>query len=167
MFLRRSSPQIRPAVRLNRRIFQKYFNEQKIQGTRLILAHFLKMISQLLVERKYFFFFSFLSQLNYSFSLPFFQTFFLSDKLVRLWHRSSTANKFAEISVSPLDFHQYAVNQVDFSLCGTMLASCSVDGTTVIWNLTVYNQLQIMTRKLLHRVFVDFYGVLNISKKYI
>ncbi|XP_065199529.1 WD repeat, SAM and U-box domain-containing protein 1-like [Planococcus citri] len=65
-----------------------------------------------------------------------------TDKLVRLWHRSSNSNnKFVEFAVSPLNFHQYAVNQVDFSLCGTLLASCSVDGTTVLWNITEYSQI--------------------------
>ncbi|KAK7580358.1 hypothetical protein V9T40_000987 [Parthenolecanium corni] len=62
-----------------------------------------------------------------------------TDKLVRLWHQSG--NNFSELSVSPLDAHQYAVNQLDFSLCGCYLASCSVDGTTVVWSLTDYNQI--------------------------
>jgi WD40 repeat protein len=45
--------------------------------------------------------------------------------------------KIQEKSFSPLDTHTYSVNYVEFSPCGSMLASCSLDGTTLIWNTEV------------------------------
>lgn len=45
--------------------------------------------------------------------------------------------KFQEKSYSPLDGHKYSINHVEFSPCGRMLASCSLDGTVVIWNTEV------------------------------
>jgi len=45
--------------------------------------------------------------------------------------------KIQEKSFSPLDAHTYSVNYVEFSPCGSMLASCSLDGTTLIWNTEV------------------------------
>nr|KAF7433992.1 hypothetical protein H0235_002183 [Vespula pensylvanica] len=61
------------------------------------------------------------------------------DKLVRIWAIEKTEEdeediKFQEKSYSPLDGHKYSVNHVEFSPCGTMLASCSLDGTTIVWN---------------------------------
>lgn len=47
------------------------------------------------------------------------------------------AIKIQEKSFSPLDAHTYSVNYVEFSPCGTMLASCSLDGTTLVWNTEV------------------------------
>lgn len=46
--------------------------------------------------------------------------------------------KFIEKNFSPIEGHKYSVNYVEFSPCGTMLASCSLDGTTMIWNTEVY-----------------------------
>lgn len=64
-----------------------------------------------------------------------------TDKLLRLWHRtSSTDNKFVELSLSPMQAHTYSINQVEFSACGNFLASCSLDGTTIIWDMTTYKQ---------------------------
>lgn len=45
--------------------------------------------------------------------------------------------KFNEESFSPFDGHSYSVNYVEFSPCGSMLASCSLDGTTIIWDAEV------------------------------
>lgn len=45
--------------------------------------------------------------------------------------------KIQEKHFSPLDAHTYSVNYVEFSPCGTMLASCSLDGTTLVWNAEV------------------------------
>lgn len=45
---------------------------------------------------------------------------------------------FQEMNYNPLDGHKYSVNYVEFSPCGTKLASCSMDGTTVIWDVEVY-----------------------------
>ncbi|KZC07174.1 WD repeat, SAM and U-box domain-containing protein 1 [Dufourea novaeangliae] len=64
------------------------------------------------------------------------------DKLVRVWNVETdedgdsvnVAMKFQEKPYSPMDGHKYSVNHVEFSPCGTMLASCSLDGTAIIWN---------------------------------
>lgn len=45
--------------------------------------------------------------------------------------------KIQEKPYSPLDGHKYSVNHVEFSPCGTMLASCSLDGTAVVWDTEV------------------------------
>ncbi|XP_057328028.1 WD repeat, SAM and U-box domain-containing protein 1-like isoform X2 [Microplitis mediator] len=70
------------------------------------------------------------------------------DKLVRLWSGEREEEiidtedgeqithvelKFVDKSFSPIDGHKYSVNYVEFSPCGSMLASCSLDGTTMIW----------------------------------
>lgn len=67
------------------------------------------------------------------------------DKLIRIWTIESEEEetdseitmKFQEKSYSPLDGHKYSINHVEFSPCGRMLASCSLDGTVVIWNTEV------------------------------
>ncbi|CAL7950830.1 unnamed protein product [Xylocopa violacea] len=63
------------------------------------------------------------------------------DKLIRVWGieiedeaDSEITMKFQEKSYSPLDGHKYSINHVEFSPCGHMLASCSLDGTVIIWN---------------------------------
>ena len=74
------------------------------------------------------------------------QLFFIySDKLVRIWSVETEEEdggeviKIQEKSFSPLDAHTYSVNYVEFSPCGSMLASCSLDGTTLVWNTEVTN----------------------------
>ncbi|XP_023372589.1 WD repeat, SAM and U-box domain-containing protein 1 isoform X2 [Otolemur garnettii] len=52
------------------------------------------------------------------------------DKTVRLYSLSD----FTELPHSPLKFHTYAVHYCCFSPSGHILASCSTDGTTVLWN---------------------------------
>lgn len=42
-----------------------------------------------------------------------------------------------EKSFSPLKGHKYTILHVEFSPCGTMLASSSLDGTTIIWDTEV------------------------------
>ncbi|TGZ53321.1 WD repeat, SAM and U-box domain-containing protein 1 [Temnothorax longispinosus] len=62
------------------------------------------------------------------------------DKLVRIWSVETEEEdgeeviKIQEKPFSPLDAHTYSVNYVEFSPCGSMLASCSLDGTTLVWN---------------------------------
>ncbi|XP_076285183.1 WD repeat, SAM and U-box domain-containing protein 1 isoform X2 [Lasioglossum baleicum] len=65
------------------------------------------------------------------------------DKLVRVWSIETDEEvedcgdpviKCREKPYSPLDTHKYSINHVEFSPCGTMLASCSLDGTAIIWN---------------------------------
>ncbi|KYM78707.1 WD repeat, SAM and U-box domain-containing protein 1 [Atta colombica] len=68
------------------------------------------------------------------------------DKLVRIWsveteeENEEEVIKIQEKSFSPLDAHTYSVNYVEFSPCGSMLASCSLDGTTLIWNTETGDQ---------------------------
>ncbi|KAG8510451.1 WD repeat, SAM and U-box domain-containing protein 1, partial [Galemys pyrenaicus] len=52
------------------------------------------------------------------------------DKTVRLYSLSD----FTELPHSPLKFHTYTVHWCCFSPSGHILASCSTDGTTVLWN---------------------------------
>ncbi|XP_069472475.1 WD repeat, SAM and U-box domain-containing protein 1 isoform X2 [Ambystoma mexicanum] len=52
------------------------------------------------------------------------------DKTIRLYELSD----FVELSYSPLRGHTYAVHCCDFSPLGNILASCSTDGTTILWN---------------------------------
>ncbi|XP_072607731.1 WD repeat, SAM and U-box domain-containing protein 1 isoform X3 [Vulpes vulpes] len=52
------------------------------------------------------------------------------DKTIRLYSLSD----FTELPHSPLKFHTYAVHCCCFSPSGHVLASCSTDGTTVLWN---------------------------------
>ncbi|XP_068936957.1 WD repeat, SAM and U-box domain-containing protein 1 isoform X3 [Petaurus breviceps papuanus] len=64
------------------------------------------------------------------------------DKTLRLY----SLNDFNELPYSPLKCHTYAVHCCCFSPSGHVLASCSTDGTTVLWNtqnghiLAVLNQ---------------------------
>lgn len=57
------------------------------------------------------------------------------DNLIYVWSRTEEG-RFEELDVSPLEGHQYAVHQVEFSPSGTLLASCSLDGTAVLWDVT-------------------------------
>ncbi|KAG7206559.1 hypothetical protein KM043_000247 [Ampulex compressa] len=76
------------------------------------------------------------------------------DKLVRIWdigpieedkdeeaqeqreEEARGAPAFLARALSgPLEGHAYSVNHVEFSPCGRMLASCSLDGTAVLWNV--------------------------------
>ncbi|KAJ8686204.1 hypothetical protein QAD02_021998 [Eretmocerus hayati] len=67
------------------------------------------------------------------------------DKLVRVWsvkydEEGESTSIFQEMSYNPLDGHKYSVNYVEFSPCGTKLASCSMDGTAIIWDIETGNQ---------------------------
>ncbi|GJQ86807.1 hypothetical protein Trydic_g5595 [Trypoxylus dichotomus] len=58
-----------------------------------------------------------------------------SDKLVRLFKVDPNREEILEeIESSPLDGHSYSVNHVEFSKDGSLLASSSLDGWTLIWN---------------------------------
>ncbi|XP_029461414.1 WD repeat, SAM and U-box domain-containing protein 1 isoform X3 [Rhinatrema bivittatum] len=52
------------------------------------------------------------------------------DKMVRIYSLSD----FTELPYSPLKGHTYAVHCCCFSSSGEILASCSTDGTTILWN---------------------------------
>ncbi|CAH0551749.1 unnamed protein product [Brassicogethes aeneus] len=56
------------------------------------------------------------------------------DKLVKLFNVVEENNNIEEVSWSPLEGHTYAINHVEFSKDGNMLASCSLDGCTTLWN---------------------------------
>lgn len=65
-----------------------------------------------------------------------------SDKLVRIWELKGEETSeldwnFIEKGFSPIDGHKYSINHVEFSPCGSMLATCSLDGTTMIWDTEV------------------------------
>lgn len=59
------------------------------------------------------------------------------DKLVRLFKIAEENNNSEELPISPFEGHTYAINHVEFSRDGDMLASCSLDGSTIIWDPTV------------------------------
>ncbi|XP_063115724.1 WD repeat, SAM and U-box domain-containing protein 1 isoform X3 [Cavia porcellus] len=62
------------------------------------------------------------------------------DKTIRLYSLSN----FAELPHSPLKFHTYAVHCCCFSPSGHILASCSTDGTTVLWSAHSGQTLAVM-----------------------
>ncbi|XP_048962118.1 WD repeat, SAM and U-box domain-containing protein 1 isoform X2 [Canis lupus dingo] len=62
------------------------------------------------------------------------------DKTIRLYSLSD----FTELPHSPLKFHTYAVHCCCFSPSGHVLASCSTDGTTVLWNTQNGETLAVM-----------------------
>ncbi|XP_021572003.1 WD repeat, SAM and U-box domain-containing protein 1 isoform X2 [Carlito syrichta] len=62
------------------------------------------------------------------------------DKTIRLYSLSD----FTELPYSPLKFHTYAVHCCCFSPSGHILASCSTDGTTVLWNTQNGQTLAVM-----------------------
>ncbi|MGH0143236.1 UNVERIFIED_CONTAM: hypothetical protein FKN15_014045 [Acipenser sinensis] len=53
------------------------------------------------------------------------------DKTIRLY----SIKDFSELPFSPLNGHGYAVHSCCFSSTGGLLASCSTDGTTVLWSM--------------------------------
>ncbi|KAL7306022.1 hypothetical protein TKK_0001488 [Trichogramma kaykai] len=70
-----------------------------------------------------------------------------SDKLVRVWsvkydEEGESMDVFQEMSYNPLDGHTFSVNFVEFSPCGTKLASCSMDGNTIIWDIETGTQVR-------------------------
>nr|CAD7398665.1 unnamed protein product [Timema cristinae] len=63
-----------------------------------------------------------------------------SDKFVRLFVRSEEG-RFEESEFSPLEGHSYSVNKVEFSPSGNLMASCSLDGTAVLWDIQSGSQI--------------------------
>lgn len=56
-----------------------------------------------------------------------------SDKNIWLWKRN--AGVWSPHSSSPLPSHQYPVHQVEFSVDGTLMTSCSLDGTALVFDI--------------------------------
>ncbi|KAJ8350215.1 hypothetical protein SKAU_G00253450 [Synaphobranchus kaupii] len=54
-----------------------------------------------------------------------------SDKTIRIF----SSLDFSELPFSPLIGHGYAVHCCCFTACGQYLASCSTDGTTIVWSM--------------------------------
>lgn len=52
-------------------------------------------------------------------------------------YKWQVGDKFIEVSYSPLLGHTYGVNSVSFSPFGSKLASASIDGSTIIWDVKV------------------------------
>lgn len=56
---------------------------------------------------------------------------------MKLFKITGENNNVEELSYSPLEGHTYAINHIEFSNNGDMLASCSLDGGTIIWDAAV------------------------------
>ncbi|XP_052872485.1 WD repeat, SAM and U-box domain-containing protein 1-like [Anopheles cruzii] len=69
-----------------------------------------------------------------------------SDKTVRVW-RWTPGSGFQEASFSPLLGHRYGVTSVRVSPKGGVLASASVDGTVILWNLNNGEICNIITQE--------------------
>ena len=64
------------------------------------------------------------------------------DKMIRIWtvkydEDGESTQIFQEMNYNPLEGHKYGVNFVEISPCGSKLASCSMDGNTIIWDIEV------------------------------
>ncbi|KAK4885802.1 hypothetical protein RN001_002073 [Aquatica leii] len=71
-----------------------------------------------------------------------------SDKMVKLF-KIEENNAIEETSSSPLDAHSYSVNHVEFSKDGCLLATCSLDGCTIIWDpITGEKKLELVESSL-------------------
>ncbi|CAB3378883.1 Hypothetical predicted protein [Cloeon dipterum] len=57
-----------------------------------------------------------------------------SDKSVRAWEWHP-GHGYREVAFSPIGHHTYGVTDARFSPQGTMLATSSIDGCTVLWNI--------------------------------
>ncbi|XP_076268665.1 WD repeat, SAM and U-box domain-containing protein 1-like isoform X2 [Rhynchophorus ferrugineus] len=68
-----------------------------------------------------------------------------SDKTVRIWDWIKGSG-YVEREKSPLRSHKYQVTCVKISPQGSMMASASVDGTALLWNLHTLAKLYTMTQ---------------------
>lgn len=67
------------------------------------------------------------------------------DKRVRVWEWQP-GNGYVEAYFSPLMGHKYGVTSVKVSPQSTMLASSSIDGTTLLWNLRTGTKIHTMVQ---------------------
>ncbi|XP_063976386.1 WD repeat, SAM and U-box domain-containing protein 1-like [Diachasmimorpha longicaudata] len=66
------------------------------------------------------------------------------DRVVRLWEVQKNTNeeeisqgnevKCIEKDFGRFDGHKYSINHVEFNATGSLIASCSLDGTTMVWD---------------------------------
>lgn len=68
--------------------------------------------------------------------------------MIRLFNISED-NTLEESTLSPIEGHSYSVNHVEFNSEGTMLATCSLDGWTNIWNPSVNTTLGLIIIEVL------------------
>ncbi|XP_060839716.1 WD repeat, SAM and U-box domain-containing protein 1-like isoform X4 [Rhopalosiphum padi] len=61
------------------------------------------------------------------------------DKTIRVWNVDKSEH-IEECKDSPLYAHHYSVQQMIISPCSSYMASCSLDGMTVIWDLNTLKQ---------------------------
>lgn len=55
--------------------------------------------------------------------------------MVHIYSKINISLRFQAVeNASPIDAHAFAVNQVEFSPCGKYVASCSADGSAVLWD---------------------------------
>ncbi|XP_053685350.1 WD repeat, SAM and U-box domain-containing protein 1-like [Sabethes cyaneus] len=69
-----------------------------------------------------------------------------SDKTVRVW-RWIAGSGFCQEPFSPLQGHKYGVTCVRVSPKGAVLASASVDGTVILWNLATGEETHVLTQQ--------------------
>jgi WD40 repeat protein len=69
---------------------------------------------------------------------PYTENLCCRDKPVRVWAWNA-GEGYVDMSYSPLTGHKYGVTCIRFSPQGTMLATSSVDGSTMLWNVRVGN----------------------------
>ncbi|XP_076388519.1 uncharacterized protein LOC100881755 isoform X4 [Megachile rotundata] len=67
------------------------------------------------------------------------------DKRVRVW-QWRIGEGYVEAFFSPLQGHKYGVTSVKVSPRSTMLASASIDGTTLLWNLRTGSKIHTMVQ---------------------
>lgn len=68
--------------------------------------------------------------------------FIFSDRLIKIFHLIEETQLLEELSSSPYAGHTYSINQIDFNPDGSKLVSCSLDGTTVVWDTKVIYYLE-------------------------
>ncbi|XP_055621483.1 WD repeat, SAM and U-box domain-containing protein 1-like [Toxorhynchites rutilus septentrionalis] len=74
-----------------------------------------------------------------------------SDKTVRVW-RWTAGSGFCEEPFSPLLGHKYGVTCVRVSPKGAVLASASVDGTVILWNLATGEETNVLVQESIESI---------------
>ncbi|XP_050534733.1 WD repeat, SAM and U-box domain-containing protein 1-like isoform X2 [Daktulosphaira vitifoliae] len=57
----------------------------------------------------------------------------------RVWNRVKHG-QWQEVEFSPLRAHHYSIQHITISMCSLYMASCSLDGITIIWDLRMFEQ---------------------------